>query len=199
MKSVKEAVCSIAIMAASLFIVSCGNASSSNEPEFATDSLTYDKYSWFTWKAMVPQGKGYVFSEEMPETLKEIASTHLGFLVGDKVVINFCDFEAETLEEEKAIIMNNALEKEKKGIKDTKIAGRNAFMVPYLLGGSELTLYGYTFYVDFKDFSEGGFGGSNIFYMTVYPADGQADKIDELLNDEEVKFVLDNMTITPKK
>lgn len=192
----KKVLFSIAIVAAGLFIASCGN--NVGKGTIQTDTLTYNQYKWFDWIALVPQGKGFQLTQDMPESLKEVTSTKLGYLVTDKVVIELEDFDGKTLDEWKALITKNSPEKVVNGIQDTKIVGRNAFMYPCMMGGSELQKYGYSYYVDFKDFSEAGYGGYKVFSMTIYPADGQPEKIDEVINDEEVKFILDNMTITPK-
>ena len=136
---------------------------------------------------------GPAFAKTKPEALAEVAGSNMFYVVGDKVVIAVNDFDSKTIDEWKGIIQTNGLEKEKQGIADTKIAGRTAFRYPSLMGDSELKKYGY------KDFSEAGLGGYNNFMMTVYPADGQPETIDGLLEDEEVKFLLDNMIVTPKE
>lgn len=196
----KKSFFSFAILAASLLMVSCGNTSNgSNGPAFATDTLTYSEYKWFDMTVVVPQGKGYEFTTTKPEALAEVAGSNMFYVVGDKVVIAVNDFDSKTIDEWKEIIQTNGLEKEKQGIADAKIAGRTAFRYPSLMGDSELKKYGYIYYVDFKDFSEAGLGGYNNFMMTVYPADGQPETIDGLLEDEEVKFLLDNMIVTPKE
>ena len=48
------------------------------------------------------------------------------------------------------------------------------------------------------DFSDHQDEGYKSFWLRIYPADGQPEKIAELLKDEEVKFILDNMKFTPK-
>ena len=194
----KKVLLSIAIVAAGLFVASCGNNSGEGKAAFATDTLTFNKYKWYTWTVIAPKDKGYKIVEEKPENLKDVAGNNLAYLVGDKVVIAICDFDSKSLEEWKGLIQKNGLEKEKQGLEDTKIAGRNAFRYPSLIGDSELKKFGYIYYVDFKDFSEAGYGGYNNFNMSIYSADGQPDKIDEVLKDEEVQFILDNMTVTPK-
>ena len=196
----KKALFCFAIVAASMLMFSCGNTGNNNGPSFATDSLTYDHYSWFTLKASVPQGKGYVITEDQPKAIADVAVSSMFYIVGDKVVIAINDFDSYTIAERKELLQKNGLEKEKQGIEDVKVAGRNAFRWPYmLLEGNELTKYGYYYEIDFSEYSQAGWGGYNMFEMIVYPADGQPNKIDDLLNDEEVKYILDNLVFTPRE
>lgn len=196
----KKTFFSFTILAACLVMTSCGGTSNgSNEPAFATDTLTYSEYNWFDWTVVVPQGKGYEITTTKPEALAEVACDNMFYIVGGKVVIAVNDFDGKTIDEWKQKIQTNGLEKEKQGIADATFAGRAAFRYPYLLGGSELKKYGYNYFVDFKDFSEAGYGGYNDFQVIVFAADGQPETIDALLEDEEVKYIMDNMVVTPKE
>lgn len=198
----KKSIFMIAVLGLMTF-AACGNKSGNNgenaEATIATDTLVFSEYKWYDWTALVPQGKGYQFTEERPAALAEITSDNECYLVGGKAVIIMNDFDGKTIDEWKAIAEKNWIKKQVEGLVETKIAGRAALRYPTYQGdGTDLKKFGYVYYVDFKDFSEAGFGGYNSFTISIYPADGQPEKIDEVIDDEEVKFILDNMTITPK-
>ena len=198
----KKSIFMIAVLGLMTF-AACGNKSGNNgengETSFATDTLVFSKFKWFDWTALVPQGKGYQFTEERPAALAEVTGANLCYLVGGKAVIIVNDFESKTLDEWKATAEKNWIKKEVEGLVETKVAGRAALRYPTFQGdGTDLKKYGYVYYIDFKDFSEAGLGGYNSFTISIYPADGQPEKIDEMIDDEEVKFILDNMVITPK-
>ena len=196
----KKVLFSIAIMAiAAIGMVSCGNNGKS-EPSFATDSVKCDSYKWFTWTAQVPQGKGYAISETKPEALKDFGSGMV-LLAGDKVVVCLDDFEDKSLEEWKTLVnkpdYTGTLKKDE--MKETEIAGRKALSFPIKVGGSKLELYGYNYFLDCTDFAQSGYENYKSIQSSVLPADGQPEKIDQVLQDEEVKYILDNMKFTAKK
>ena len=174
-----------------------GNTSDTGEAAFAADTLTFDEYKWFTWTIPVPQGKGYELTTSLPEQLKDFhSSTDIMNLLGDKVLVVMGDFEGKSLDDWKTLVNSSDYTGSLKGLElqDVKVAGRNAIRYKLESGGSELQHDGYGYIVDFTDFPD----GYKCFYLSVYAADGQPNKIEELMNDEEVKFILDNMTVTPK-
>lgn len=183
----KKVLFSLAIVAAGLLMVSCGGK------KIAAEKLTYDDYNWFSWSASVPKDKGYSFAESRPESLAELTDSKLGYLIGDKVVVELIDFDSRSLDEWRPIITDSWPEKVVSGMKDVKVAGNDAIRIPYMIGGSTLVLYGYSYYVAAK-----GFDSYKSVQINVYPLDGQPDKIADLIEDAEVKYVLSNMCFAPK-
>jgi hypothetical protein len=194
----KKVLFSIAIVAAVIAMASCGNKSGNSAEEAAikADTLTFDEYKWFTWTAFVPQQKGYQITQQLPEAVKDFHySSDITYLVGDKVMVAVEDFDSKTLDEWKAKVSAPDYSGTIDGFTDDNIAGRKALRYELKVGGSTLQLIGYGYLVDFSDNQDGGY---KCFWLRVYPADGQPEKIAELLKDEEVKFILDNMKVTPK-
>ncbi len=195
----KKFLLSIAIVAAGLFVASCGNkggATAADNTEFATDTLTFDDYKWFTWKAIVPEGKGYkmVPGSELPEVLRDYSNDGIQYLVGDKVLVYVGDFYDKSLDGWKT---NSSYKPEE--LEETKIAGRNALRARSIESDGQTTkFWGYTYYVDSSDFGAAGYEHYKSFTFSVYSADGKYDVIDSVLADEQVQFILDNMTVTPK-
>ena len=195
----KKSILMIVAAVGLMIFAACGNKSGNNsEAAFATDTLTLDEYKWFTWTIPVPQGKGYELTTSLPEQLKDFySSTDIMNLLGDKVLVVLGDFEGKSLDDWKALVNSSDYTGSLKGkeLQDVKVGGRNAIRFKLESGGSELQHDGYGYLVDFTDYTGGGY---KCFNLSVYPADGQPNKIEELMNDEEVKFILDNMTVTPK-